>query len=103
MAQETKTKKEEERERREVLNDIIAVMGTPPGRRFIWRILEGANIFRAIYGTDQDIFRQLGERNLGLKLMSDIIEAKPELYLLMQKEHYIVEKPAKPAKEQSDA
>lgn len=102
MAQETKSKKQEEQERRQVLNDIIAVMDIAPGRRFIWRILEEANIFRAIYGSDQDIFRSLGERNLGLKMMNDIIEAKPELYLLMQKEHYIVEKPAKPAKENED-
>ena len=103
MTQETKTKKEEAKERQQELNDIIAVMDIAPGRRFIWRILESANIFRAIYGSDQDIFRQLGERNLGLKLMNDIIEAKPELYLLMQKEHYVVEKSAKPAKEDSDA
>ncbi len=103
MTTETKTKKEEAQERRQELNDIIAVMDTAPGRRFIWRILESANIFRAIYGPDAEIFRMLGERNLGLKLMNEVIEAKPELYLLMQKEHYIVDKPDKPAKEQSDA
>lgn len=92
MAQETKSKSQEARERQEQLNDIIAVMDMAAGRRLVWRILAEARVFGTVYAgqSNQTFFRE-GKRNLGLWLMEEVLQAKPEQYLLMQKEHYILE------------
>ena len=98
MTAETKSKKAEARERQEALNDIIAVMDTHAGRRMIWRLLTHARVFTTTFNgqSNATIFRE-GQRNEGVWLMTQVLEANPELYLLMQKEHYIIAKPDKPA------
>lgn len=99
MSTETKTKRAENLERQEALNDIIAVMALPAGRRFIWRLLEKARIFSSPYaGSTNDTMMNLGEHNLGLFVMTEIIDASPDNYLLMQNEHYIQPEADKPAK-----
>ena len=104
MATETKTKRAEKLERQEQLNDIIAVMKTPFGRRYIWRLLSEARIFSSPYaGSTNDTMLNLGKHNFGLFVMTEVIDASAELYLLMQKEHYIPEVPDEPAKDDSNA
>ena len=101
--QETKTKAQEARDRQEAINDIIAVMKEPAGRRFIWRLLEKARIFSSPYaGSTNDTMVRLGEHNLGLFVLTEIIDASPENYLLMQNEHYIKPEEANPAEEESN-
>ena len=100
MTQETKSKRDERIEAQEVSNDVIAVMNTVAGRRYIWRLLEKARIFSSPYaGSTNDTMLKLGEHNFGLFVMTEVIDASAELYLLMQKEHYIPEVPDKPAKD----
>lgn len=100
MADETKSKDAEKREEQERLNDIIAVMTEPAGRRYVWRLLEEARVFTSSYAheTNQTFFRE-GQRNVGLWIFTQLLEASPELFLLMQKEHYILEAPEVPAEE----
>ena len=103
MSTETKSKRQEKIELQEQTNDIIAVMKIPQGRRFIWRLLEKARIFSSPYaGSTNDTMLRLGEHNFGLFVMTKVIDANPDLYLLMQKEHYIVEVPDEPAKEETN-
>ena len=106
MTTETKTKRQEKLERREDLNDLIAVMSTPQGRRFIWRLLTKARIFSSPYaGSTNDTMMNLGEHNLGLFVMTEVIDACPDKYLLMQNEHYMPPEPSeadKPAEEESN-
>ena len=93
MSTETKSKQDEARERREEIKDIIAVMQTAQGRRWVWRLLCKARIFSSPYaGSTNDTMMNLGEHNFGLFVMTEVIDACPDSYLLMQKEHYI--KPA---------
>lgn len=103
MTTETITKRQEKIDRQEVVNDIIAVMNLPQGRRYVWRLLENAGIFRTPYkGSTNDTMVRIGEHSFGVQIMNDIIEANPDLYLLMQKEHYIQEAPDKPAEEKAN-
>lgn len=103
MTQETKSKRKERMEAQEVLNDVIAVMNTAAGRRYVWRLLEQARVFGSSYAhqSNQTFFRE-GQRNMGLWIFTQVLEASPELFLLMQKEHYILAKPDKPAEETSN-
>lgn len=103
MTQETKTKKQERVEKQEALNDTIAVMQTPAGRRYIWRLLEHARVFGSSYAhqSNQTFFRE-GQRNMGLWIFDELLKASPELFLTMQKEHYILEAPDEPAEEKSN-
>jgi hypothetical protein len=91
---ETKSKAEEKRDAQEAMNDVIAVMNTPAGRRYIWRLLEKAGVFRTPYrGSTNDTMVRIGNHSVGVEIMTEVIEANAELYLLMQKEHYILEVP----------
>jgi len=103
MSQENMSKAEEKRQRQEATNDIIAVMNTAPGRRYIWRLLESARVFGSSYAhqSNQTFFRE-GQRNVGLAIFTAVLAASPELFLLMQKEHYILETPDTPAEETSN-
>ena len=100
---ETKSKAEEKREVQEAHNDIIAVMSEPAGRRYIWRLLERAGIFRTPYrGSTNDTMVRIGTHSFGVEIMTEIIDANAELYLLMQKEHTILDEPDEPAKEEDN-
>lgn len=102
MTQETKSKAEEKREKQEVVNDVIAVLAIPAGRRYIWRLLEKARVFRTPYAGQTNLtFLNLGQQNLGLQIFTELLDASPELFLQMQKEHYILTEPDSPAEEKS--
>lgn len=96
MSQETKSKQQQKLDEQEARNDIIAVLGTAAGRRYIWRQLENARVFSSSYAqqSNQTFFRE-GQRNVGLRMFTEVLDASPELFLQMQKEHYILETPDK--------
>lgn len=72
--------------RRDELDDVKNVMGTASGRRLVWRILEQTRIFGATFNTDPMLMSHSeGQRNIGLFLFSDVMEACPEKYLTMVK------------------
>lgn len=67
--------------------DLKWVMSDQRGRRFVWRQLAVAGIYRPSYtGDDRTIFNE-GQRNVGLHLLSAITEHCPDEYLQMLKEH----------------
>jgi hypothetical protein len=77
----------QKREHREQANDLLAVMGTPAGRRFVYRILEKSHMFQTSFtGNSQTFFRE-GERNIGLFLFNELMVECPELYVTAQNEH----------------
>lgn len=58
------------------------------GRRFVWRYLEKAGVFRVTFRADSNEGDFLeGMRNMGLMLMVDINEICPEKYQLMVNEN----------------
>lgn len=69
------------------LNDIREIMAFRKGRRFMWRMLENAGIYKSSFALENAIMAfNEGQRNIGLMLLADIMEAAPEKYNLMMKE-----------------
>lgn len=66
--------------------DLLWVMSSPEGRRFIWRILEGAGLYKLSYTGNSETFFNEGQRNIGLKLLSELQKVTPNEYVKMTQE-----------------
>jgi hypothetical protein len=55
--------------------DIESVMSTENGRRFVWRILEYCGVYRDIVGDQNEMLKQIGNRQTGLYIMGLIDDA----------------------------
>lgn len=70
------------------LSDIITVLNTPAGRRFIWRILGWCGCDATPKRNDDALtYMAIGAGDVGRWLKSEIIEAEEELLLQMMKEN----------------
>lgn len=70
------------------LDVIKGVMSTIRGRQWIYDMLNSAHIFSTTFimgSPDGSAFAE-GERNHGLRLLVDVQNAAPDLYLLMVQE-----------------
>lgn len=89
----TATQKEQLRGERE-RNDLIALMSTAYGRRYIRRVVvDLAGRDRSTYlngptGRDSDKDFLEGARNLGLQVLAEVMDACPEQWFLAEKEHH---------------
>ena len=92
MSRISKTEEQEKRleaeklEREVFLNDVRHVLSSVQGRRFVWRILDMAGVYRSSFTGNSTTFFNEGARNIGLRVLSDVMDAKPEAFLLMQQE-----------------
>lgn len=81
---------EEEKARIRELSDVKVVMSTEAGRRFLYRMLVDAGIYVCSYQAGQSsehtAFKE-GNRNSGLRLMDELQQASPELFIKMQVEN----------------
>ena len=69
--------------------DIKWLMGKKRGRRIIWRLLEGAGVFRLSFNaTAMQMAFNEGNRNYGLNLLNTIHISCHELYPVMIRENY---------------
>ena len=67
--------------------DIKWLMSSKRGRRFIYRLLETAGVFRSSFNTNAMAMSfSEGNRNYGLKLLDQVHTLCPELYPTMIKE-----------------
>ena len=79
-----------ERER----NDLITLMGTVYGRRYVRRlVVDLAGRDRSTYlngptGRDSDKDFLEGARNIGLQVLAEVMEACPEQWFIAEKEHH---------------
>lgn len=74
-------------EREKEIADVAELLKTPFGRRFIWRQLCLAGVYRSGFSTDHSLMaRAEGRRELGLALLADVMDADPDAYSLMSKE-----------------
>jgi hypothetical protein len=73
--------------RRQHLALLAKFLGDPEGRRYFYDLLASAHAFSTSFATNalSMAFRE-GERNFGIRLLADIVEASPDAYLLMLKE-----------------
>jgi len=66
--------------------DFKWVMSNKRGRRFAWRLLEKAGVFRSSFTGNSETFFREGARNIGLQVLAMIHEHVPEAYTLMLQE-----------------
>ena len=68
-------------------DELLWLMSDAKGRRFIWRRLAEAGIYRSTFTGDAltSAFKE-GERNVGIRLMTLILQHCPERLSQMQKE-----------------
>jgi hypothetical protein len=72
------------------LNDIRVVLSTPEGRRFYWRLLGYGQLFQNGYVPGDQGYGStynLGVKSVGLWALAEIMEAKPNAFTQMQREH----------------
>ena len=90
--QDTKPFEEEhdsiKRKRIRHLNDIRKVVSMPEGRRLYFFVLAESGIFRSSFTGNSTTFFNEGARNIGLILLRDIMEAKPDVLTQMMSENY---------------
>jgi hypothetical protein len=89
IADDTQVRNSEQRGKRlreRELDDIKRILETDFGRRFVWRYLGLAGVFQTSFTGNSTTFFNEGKRDIGLKLLADITEAKPEAYLQMTNE-----------------
>lgn len=82
IQQERKRKSQKERD------DVMKVMESPEGRRFVYKMIQRAGVFRSSFNgqSNTTIFNE-GNRNQGLMLLADVTKYAPGSYDLMMKEN----------------
>jgi hypothetical protein len=75
------------REAQERHNLLVATMSSTSGRKWIHDLLFSCHVFRASFSNDplEMAFRE-GERNVGLRILDDLMQACPDDYVLMMRE-----------------
>lgn len=72
--------KKKDQKRMEEIEDVRAVMSTAPGFRVLKRLIQITGPFRSTFNSDHAIHSFLdGERNVGARLLNDMLEASPEI------------------------
>ena len=91
MIEQRKIETPEERDNRKKereLNDIRVIISTPEGRRFLWKIISEAGVFRTSFSLDENqMAYQEGRRSIGLNILYDLLDASPSTYMQMQNEY----------------
>jgi hypothetical protein len=74
--------------RQQELEDIKWLMSHKAGRKIAWRLLDKAGVFRTSFSPNgsQTFFNE-GQRNIGLFVLGEVMEACPERFAEMQKEY----------------
>ncbi len=68
-------------------NDLKWLMEQKRGRRIVWRLLEGAGIYRSSFNHSGSVMAfNEGRRDVGLKLLADVCRVSPQGYALMTEE-----------------
>jgi hypothetical protein len=86
-AQVGKAREREREQEHDARADLSTLMGQAYGRRIVWRLLGECGVFRSSFHTSgSTVYFLEGRRDVGLRLMADVLQAAPEAYLLMQSE-----------------
>lgn len=66
--------------------DFKWIMSNKRGRRFVWRLLEQAGVYRTSFTGNSETFFNEGRRSYGLRVLAMIHEHTPEAYAQMLSE-----------------
>lgn len=87
-AAEVKNAKVKEKlERDKELGDIRYLISSAQGKRAFWRYLEMCGVYKSSFTGSSETFFLEGQRNIGLKILADIMEADAKAYLSMIEMH----------------
>jgi hypothetical protein len=76
------------RRRERHLNDIRHIVATPEGRRLYWKQMEDCGIFQTSFtGEVNSTMFNEGRRSVGLKMLFDLMDAKPSAFEQMKREN----------------
>jgi hypothetical protein len=67
--------------------DLAVLLEQPEGRRYLWKMLDFCGVYRTSFTGSSETFYLEGKRNVGLMILSEIMKASPEAYLLMINEN----------------
>lgn len=81
-----KAKDQAESIRERELNDVRHVMSSKEGRRFFDRYQKLCHVHETSFTGNNTTFFNEGERNIGVRMLADVNEACPELYIELMKE-----------------
>ncbi len=74
--------------RRKELEDLRWLLGHPQGRRIALRLLEEAGVFRSSFNHSGSVMAfNEGQRNIGLFLTAELLEASTAGYMKVLAEH----------------
>jgi hypothetical protein len=85
-AQVKDRRRKDERVRDIELADMKKIMATREGRRFVWRLLDRAGVFRTSFTGNSTTFFNEGMRNMGLMVIGDVMAACADQYVVMMNE-----------------
>jgi len=89
LGQDGKRKGFEDRRKRlsdRQYSDLRKVLASPEGRRFVWRLMSEAGVFRSSFTGNSETFFREGKRNIGLIILGDVMVAQPDSFTVMQRE-----------------
>ena len=74
--------------RRKELEDLRWLLGHPQGRRIVTRLLDEAGVYRSSFNHSGSVMAfNEGKRHMGLFLTAELIEASPDGFMKVLKEH----------------
>ena len=74
--------------RRKELEDLRWLLGHPQGRRIVTRLLGEAGVYRSSFNHSGSVMAfNEGKRHIGLFLTAELIEASPDGFMKVLKEH----------------
>jgi hypothetical protein len=74
------------RERTREIDDVKKVISSPEGRRFLWKLMGEAGVFRSSFTGNSETFFNEGKRSIGLLILSEVNNANLGAFTQMQNE-----------------
>lgn len=73
-------------DRDDVISALNSLLKSSGGRKWVWDMLVKCHVFRSSFTGNSQTFFNEGERNVGLSILNDVMEASPDVFAQMQKE-----------------
>lgn len=86
--EEKKKKRQEilQREREREIEDLKKILSLPEGRRYIWKLMSVAGVFKTSFTGNSTTFFNEGKREIGLMVISEVMNADMGKFTQMQSE-----------------
>lgn len=86
-AQSDAIKQKADNARKTFVEDVRWLMSSPRGRRLVWWLLGKSGVSRTSFNNSGSVMAfNEGQRNIGLMLQAEVLEASPDAYMTMLQE-----------------